>query len=258
LPYPLSNVLLDSLPESDRRVLMQQIQPVALPVTTSLYEPNEVPKYVHFLTSGIASIVISTTHGATTEVAAIGREGAPQGLHLLGPVPITTSCFMQIAGTGLRVRYEVLERLFYGNGAIRRAILTYAQYQSALLGQVAGCNRLHEVEKRLARWFLMMQDRTGDSVLPLTQDFISQMIGNRRTTVSTVVGSLQKRGLISFARGRIEVVDRAGLGGIACECYSATRTMLGKLYSVADQTVWDGMDARAQDLEHSSLSGGAL
>jgi len=147
VPYPLSNVLLDSIPETDRKKLLRHLKPMPLPVKTSLYEPDDQPKYIHFLTSGIASIVTSMEDGGTTEVGTVGREGAPQGVHLLGPVPVSTRCFMQIAGTGLRMEYGSFERLFHEDETIRRPLLAYAQYQTVLLGQVAGCNRLHGMEE---------------------------------------------------------------------------------------------------------------
>lgn len=237
--YPLSNILIDSVPEHSRRTLMHNLKAVSLPVKTSLYEPDVMPNYVHFLTSGIASIVTSMSNGETTEVGTVGREGVPQGIHALGPVAITTRCFMQIAGTGLRMEYRIFARLFNADEGIRSAIQSYVQYQSVLLGQVAGCNRLHDVEPRLARWLLMVQDRTSDSVLALTQEFVGQMIGSQRTTVSAVAGSLQQRGLIEYSRGKVRVINRTGLENAACECYPATRKILASLYSTANQLLFD-------------------
>jgi len=239
LPYPLSNILIDSMPDASRKSLLHHLKAVALPVKTSLYEPDDLPKYVHFLTSGIASIVTSMVGGETTEVGTVGREGLPQGVHLLGPVAITTRCFMQVAGTGLRMEYKVFERIFNTEEAVRRPVLAYAQYQSILLGQVAGCNRLHDVEPRLARWLLMVQDRTGDSVLALTQEFLGQMIGSQRTTVSAVAGELQQRGLIEYSRGKVRILNRTGLENAACECYLATRKILSTLYSTTGQALFD-------------------
>src|ERR1700753_218654 len=131
---------------------------------------------------------MSMEDGSTTEVGTVGREGAPQGTHLLGSVPVSTRCFMQVAGTGLRMDYGIFERIFIEDDVVRKPLLAYAQYQTVLLGLVAGCNRLHPVEARLSRWLVMVQDRTGDTVLKLTQEFLSQMIGSQRTTVSAVAG----------------------------------------------------------------------
>jgi CRP-like cAMP-binding protein len=241
VPYQFSNILLDSMPEIERKKVLQHFKPVILPVKTPLYEADQVPKYVHFLSSGLASIVTSMLDGDTTEVGTVGREGVPQGVHLLGPVAISTRCFMQIAGTGLRMDYGAFEDIFNTEISMRRAVLAYAQYQTVLLGQVAGCNRLHDVEARLARWLLMVQDRTGDFVLKLTQEFLGQMIGSQRTTVSAVAGALQERGLIDYCRGRVRILNRAGLENTACECYPVTRGILSALYATAKEAVFDGL-----------------
>lgn len=209
--YPLTNVLIDALPEETRRKLLKQATQVNLPVRKSLYEPGDPPKFVHFLTSGIASVVTTMVDGSTSEVGTVGREGAPQAVHLLGRLHVPTRCFMQIGGTALRTEFGVLQRLFRADDALREQILVYAQYQSLMLSQIAGCNRLHDVTGRLARWLLMVQDRTGNTLLRLTQEFLAQMIGSQRTTVSEVAGGLQDRGLIEYARGSIKILDRIGL-----------------------------------------------
>jgi CRP-like cAMP-binding protein len=243
VPYPLSNVLIDALPEESRRKVLKQVTRVNLPLATSLYEPGKPPKFAHFLTSGIASVVTTMANGSTSEVATLGREGVPQALHLLGELHVTTRCFMQVGGTGLRLEFGVLQRLFDTDEALRRVFLAYAQYQSLMLSQVAGCNRLHDVSGRLARWLLMIQDRSGNTLLKLTQEFLAQMIGSQRTTVSEVAGSLQDRGLIEYARGSIKILDRAGLEHASCECYSVTRNLLAHVYKLAQQTVFENTAA---------------
>lgn len=237
LPYPLTNVLIDSVSDTVRRKLMSHLERVNVPIRTSLYEPNEPPKWVHFLTSGIASVV---TYGEerTIEVGTLGREGAPQAVHLLGSLPSVTRCFMQISGTALRMDYSAFQRLFQSDENLRQILLGYVQYQAMMLAQVAGCNRLHEAEPRLARWLLMIQDRTGNGLLKLTQEFIGEMIGTQRTTVSEVASGLQERGLIEYARGTIRVIDRVGLENIACGCYRVTRNLLSCVYGMAGQQLF--------------------
>ena len=237
--YPLSNVLIDALPDESRRKLLNQVSRVKVPIRTSLYEPGDPPKFAHFLTSGIASVVTTMGDGSTSEVGTLGREGVPQALHLLGEARVPTRCFMQIGGTGLRMEFRVLERLFNSDEALRKTFLAYAQYQSLMLGQVAGCNRLHDVTGRLARWLLMIQDRTGNSLLKLTQEFLGQMIGSQRTTVSEVAGGLQDRGLIEYARGSIKILDRIGLENASCECYPVTRGLLESVYKLANQAIFE-------------------
>jgi CRP-like cAMP-binding protein len=249
LPYPLSNILIDALPDESRKRMLKQLERVSVPVRTSLYEPGQLPKYVHFLTSGIASIVTLMENGDTTEVGTVGREGLPQGIHFLGSSPVPTRCFMQISGTSLRMEYATLEKLFQTDEALRNGIMNYSQYQSLLLSQIAGCNRLHDVESRLARWLLMIQDRTAGTLLKLTQEFLGQMIGSQRTTVGNVAGSLQARGLIEYSRGNVRILERTGLENAACECYPITRQLLQTLYARAGQQLFD--DTQGQ---HSATS----
>jgi CRP-like cAMP-binding protein len=239
MPYPLSNVLIDSLLPETRKKLLAQVSKVPVPIRTSLYEPGEMPRYVHFLTSGIASIVTTMSDGQTVEVATVGREGAPQGIHVLGHIPVPSRCFMQVGGTGLRIEFKVLERLQSQEPDLHKALLVYAQYQSLMSGQVVACNRLHNVRARLARWLLMLQDRTGDTVIKLTQEFLGDMIGSQRTTVNEVAGALEERGAIARSRGTIRVLDRVALENISCECYPVTRTLLGALYSTANQELFE-------------------
>jgi CRP-like cAMP-binding protein len=237
--YPLSNVLIDALPEESTRKLQKEATRVKVPSRTSLYEPGDRPKFAHFLTSGIASVVTTMDDRRTTEVGTLGREGVPQALHLLGGLRVPSRCFMQIGGTSLRMEFGVLERLFHADEALRNILLAYAQYQCLMLGQVAGCNRLHDVTGRLGRWLLMIQDRTGHTLLKLTQEFLAQMIGAQRTTVSEVAGALQDRGLIEYARGSIKILDRVGLANASCECYLITRNLLVDVYKLANQTVFE-------------------
>ncbi len=235
--YPISNVLINSLPEESRAALLPHLKAVALPVRTVLYEPFEPPRYVHFLTSGIASVVTSSHRGETTEVGTLGREGLPQAIHLLGSGGIPTRGFMQMAGTGLRMEFAAFERLFAADEPIRRAVLAYAQYHCVLATQIAGCNRMHGLEPRLARWLLMIQDRSGESVLRLTQEFLAEMIGSQRTTVGAVAGALQDRGLLEYTRGTIRLLHRRGLEEVACECYPITYSVLESLYARASERV---------------------
>ncbi len=217
-----TNLLLDLLPAHERAMLMRQLEPVALPVRTVLFEPEQIPHYVHFITSGLASIVTYMKEGEAAEVGLVGREGMAEALHLLGPGHVQTNCFMQIAGTGLRMRFIDFEHIFRRDEAVRGTVLRYVQFQSLVLSQIAACNRLHEVEERLARWLLMVSDRIGDSELRLTQEFLSQMLGARRSTVTLVAGTLQRSGLIEYSRGEVKILDRAGLERAACECYRIT------------------------------------
>lgn len=230
LAHPLTNRLLDSLSSAAKAELVKLLEPVALPVKSVMFDAGETPRYVHFLTSGLCSVVTVTGGGDGVEVGLTGREGLPQGIHLLGPERGDTRAFMQVAGTGLRMDFKRFEHEFRQNPALNAAVLRFVQSESLVMGQLAACNRLHEIEERLARWLLMVADKTGDLRMELTQAFLGEMLGTRRSSVTIAASSLQRSGFIDYRRGHIEILDRERLEDAACECYPLTRRLLDNLY----------------------------
>jgi CRP-like cAMP-binding protein len=225
------NLLLESLPVAYRNSLLARLKPVSLPVRTVLYEPDEAPRYAHFVTSGIASIVSAMSTGASAEVGIWGSEGLVESFHLLGKAKIPTRCFIQMEATALRMPFKELQKEFQENDDLRDAVLQCVQSQGFILGQLAACNRLHEAEERLARWLLMVCDRVDSETYFLTQEFLGNMLGARRTTVTAAAGALQRKGLIKYSRGRINITDSAGLESAACECYKTVRSLYLNFYS---------------------------
>lgn len=189
----------------------------------------------------MTSIVTAMGTGELAEVGIVTREGFPEALHLLGPALVHTRGFMQIAGTGLRMSFKAFEQQFLEQESLSRLILRLVQYQSLTLGQLAACNRLHEVEERLARWLLMVQDRIGDPHIPLTQEFLANMLGTRRSTVTIIAGTMQRSGLIEYKRGHVKILDRPGLESIACECYRITHKLFFGLYQTAGTSLKPGV-----------------
>lgn len=192
---------------------------------------RERPMYAYLPLSGFASVTTTTADGGMAEVGIIGRGGLVGAYHLIGPAKISTECFVQLEGKALRVPLAELRRLFLQSSEIRDRILEFVQQHALIGSQIAGCNRLHEAEARLARWLLMAQDETGSAVLKLTQEFLGMMLGTRRTTVSLVAGGMQRANLISISRGTIRILDRKGLQGVACDCYPITRDLTQSIYS---------------------------
>jgi CRP-like cAMP-binding protein len=215
-----------ALPADYRDSLISRMEEVALPSRTILYQSRQLPKYAHFLTSGIASIVTSQEDGEVVEVGMIGSEGVVEGVHLLGNANISTTGVVQISGTALRIDFANLQKEFLTFEPLRALILQSIQRQYLALGQIAGCNRLHEVEPRLARWLLMIQDRIRSGRFHLTQESLAEAIGARRSSVSLAAGNLQQSGLIEYNRGDIRILDREGLEDAACECYSVIRELM--------------------------------
>ena len=234
---PTRNRLLDSLSPSCREAVLAVSKLVELPIRTQLYWAEEMPQYGYFLTAGIASLVAGLNDGGTAEVGLIGDEGLVGALQLLGPMPPLNECFIQMQGSAYRTPLPGLRRIFQEHEEIRNRILEFVQQQSIVLSQVAACNKLHEAEPRLARWLLMIMDRTngsesnGSHTLKLTQEFAAQMIGTRRTTVNGVLGAMHRAGLVDHQRGQIIVPDRQKLESAACDCYPPIRRSLHELYS---------------------------
>ena len=225
LATTVSNALIDCLPKRLQDSIRSKLEPVSLPSSTFLYRAGEKPKFAHFLTSGLASVVTSMTDGRTSEVGIWGRESLAESMHLLGPAKVPNNCFMQVPGTALRMRFSDLQEDFNSSEPIRNLVLQSIQIQGLTLEQLAACNRLHEAEERLARWLLMVEDRVGESSYSLTQEFLGDMLGARRTTVTLAAGTLQDSGLISYRRGRIRILDREKLEAVACECYQTVRKL---------------------------------
>ena len=161
MSLPKTNLFLESLSAESRDLLVKQCVEIDLPLRKSLYEAENIPRYAYFLTSGIASVVAAMDDGSTAEVGLIGREGVVGSFHLLGPANVSTNCFIQLEGSSLRIPFGGLVHAFRSNEEIRDRALEFVQEQAISLSQLAGCNRLHESEERLARWLLMAQDRTG-------------------------------------------------------------------------------------------------
>lgn len=224
------NSLLSAVTTADHDRLMPMLEPVSMPLRTPLFEPGKKPRYAHFLTSGIASLVTEMSVGEGVEVGIIGREGLPESLHLLGPETGDSHCFMQVSGTALRMKFGRFQEMFLESESIRSRVLQFVQCQTLVMAQVAACNRLHGMEERLARWLLMVAERTGQLEMDRTQEFLAEMLGARRSTVTLTAGTLQRAGLIHYQRGKIEILDREGLTEVACECLPVTQRLLRQLY----------------------------
>jgi CRP-like cAMP-binding protein len=225
------NLLLAMLSPSYRASLLSRLKPVTLLLRESIYEPDETPKYAHFMTSGIASVVSSMSNGASAEVGIWGKEGLVESFHLLGNARIPTRCYIQVSGTALRMPFKELQKEFQENEELRDCVLQGVQSHGFILGQLAACNRLHEATERLARWLLMVRDRMESDSFFLTQEFMATMLGSRRTSVTAAAGQLQRQGLIKYSRGRIHLVDPQKLEDVACECYPTVRNLYLNFYS---------------------------
>jgi CRP-like cAMP-binding protein len=226
----MENLLLASLSLESRELIHSECTPVTLPLRSVLYTAGSVPADAYFMTSGLASIVGSTSDGETAEVGIVGHEGLVGATHLLGPAVAPTECFIQLSGSALKIPFPKLQQLFRTSEEIRTRILEFVQEQTLSLCQLATCNRLHNAEERLARWLLMVDDCIQSDQINLTQEFLAQMLGAQRTTVTMVAGALQRSGLIEYKRGTVHILNRLELEAAACDCYGVTKKLYTNLY----------------------------
>jgi CRP-like cAMP-binding protein len=198
-------------------------KPCVLDLRRSLEDAGQKQQHVYFLEDGIASKTTIFGNGTQVEVGMFGREAVIGASLLLGPALCLNGVYMQMAGHGYRVTAANAMAEFERAGQFQRMVLGYLQGQLAQAEQSAGCNGRHSLEQRLARWLLLCRDRADSDTMALTQEFLATMLGCARTAVNTTAQMLQNRGLIEYTRGKVTVLDRDGLEGAACECYSTVR-----------------------------------
>jgi CRP-like cAMP-binding protein len=228
---PVQNEILNSLPESEFNLISPELEPVELPHRLILHEAGDKILFAYFLNQGMSSLVVLTSDGRSVEIAIVGHEGLvgtplAVGLHR-GPY----RSIMQIPGNGFRIKSEFLEEVLLQTPQFRLLLNRYVLTQGLQIAQIAACNRLHEIEQRLARWLLMCQDRVESDALPITHEFLAQMLGTGRPSVSLAAGILQKNGIIENSRGAVKILDRAQLESSACECYRAIQQFNRSLWN---------------------------
>ena len=215
-----NEILRDLLPkESDK--LLPKLEFVRLKLHQVLHEAGETLKSGYFCNSGMFSVLTVTPDGRNVEVGLIGKEGFA-GIPLIAGFRTShTRVVVQAEGTAFRVDASVLRTALSECPKLERELLRYSQLMAMQVEQIATCNRLHGVDERLARWLLMSADRVGSDALPLTQEFLAQMLGSTRSTVTISAGTLQKAGLIAYRRGAVHILDRSSLEAAACDCYGS-------------------------------------
>jgi CRP-like cAMP-binding protein len=222
------NRILSALPRAERAQVLDASRSVTLDVRSVLFEPGRPVDAVYFPTDGVISLVTPLHDGAIVEVATIGNEGIV-GIPLVPLGGLAVRAITQVAGYGLRLDAAVFLEWTERSHAFRSLIERYTQALFGQIAQAAACNRLHSSEERLSRWLLMSRDRVGSNDFMITQEFLGQMLGARRSTVSVSAGILQRAGLIRYKRGHVTIVDREGLEAVSCECYAVIREELDRV-----------------------------
>jgi CRP-like cAMP-binding protein len=230
---PQDNRLLAALPDDVLATLAPFLEPVALPLGMAVYESGGKQRYVYFPTSGIVSLLYVLADGSSAEIAVTGREGLV-GISLFMGGEITPSrAVVQSAGDAYRLNAATLKGAFERGGALQHLLLRFTQALITQMTQTAVCNRHHSVDQQLCRWLLLSLDRLPASELVMTQELIANMLGVRREGVTEAARKLQAEGLIEYRRGRIRVLDRAGLEARVCECYAVVKKEYERLLPAA-------------------------
>jgi CRP-like cAMP-binding protein len=206
--------------------VLPRLEFVRLKLHQVLHEAGDTIKSGYFVNSGLMSILAVQPDGKTVEVGLIGSEGFAGLPLLVGYSSSPTRVMVQGDGTAYRCDVETLGQLMRQFPELERRLHRFAHQLAMQTTQIAACNRLHDVEERLARWILMSQDRILADTLPLTQEFMAQMLGTRRSSVTVAAGALQKKGLISYTRGSVTILNRQKLEEVACDCYGIVQQQL--------------------------------
>ncbi len=229
LADPRRNGLLAALPDAQWEQLRQQLEPVSLSLGQVLYESGQEMSHAYFPVGAIVSLLYVTKSGASAEIAVVGPEGVVGISLFMGGETTPSRAVVQSAGSCWRVRSQVIKDEFNRNGPVTHLLLRYTQALITQTAQTAVCNRHHSLDQQLCRWLLLSLDRLDGSELVMTQELIANMLGVRREGVTESALKLQRAGLISYARGRISVLDRPGLEARSCECYAVVRKEYDRL-----------------------------
>ena len=224
-----TNRLLSLLADHDYERLRPHLSHVVFEYRKSLYEASRPIDHVYFPIDGVASLVITTSDGSSAEVGTIGSEGMVGLPVCLGDRDAPSSVYVQVPGTALQIDARIFRDELALNPTLNLIMLRYAHAFFNQVAQSAACAHLHRVEQRCCRWLLMTRDRMPSGDFLLTHEFLGMMLGVRRTTVTDVMGSLQKAGLIRYRRGHVSILDHEALRQRACECYEISKLEFDRL-----------------------------
>lgn len=223
------NRILASLPKAEISRLVPFLSEVELPSGKTLMESNQEITSAYFLETGLASVVVAMANGNMVETGITGNDGLIGFPVLLGTRSTPMRTFMQIPGSGFKIKVQHLVEEFERSGTLYKKINRYVQAILVQTGQTAACNRLHDIAERLARWLLMCHDRMETNTFTITHEFLGHMLGTPRSTVTLAAGILHEAGLVEYSRGKVLVKDRKGLEKAACECYQTIRKEFDRL-----------------------------
>ncbi|ABD88084.1 Crp/Fnr family transcriptional regulator [Rhodopseudomonas palustris] len=223
------NRLLEMLPRDDLNRLRPHLHSVVLDYKMPLYEAFAPINDVYFPVDGVASLVSTMADGSSAEIGTIGNEGIVGTPIILGDTVAPTNVYVQVPGHGLKLKAEILRQALQQSVATRTLMLHYVHAFFNQVAQSAVCNHFHSIEQRCCRWLLMTHDRVQAEDFLLTQEFLAMMLGARRSSVTEAAKRLKNRGLISYVRGHVTMLDRAGIERTSCECYAVSKAEFDRL-----------------------------
>jgi CRP-like cAMP-binding protein len=217
------NDLLTRIPENEYRIVRPLLEYVPLQTQQVLQEAGENIEHLVLLSSGLVSLLVVTSDARSVEVGMVGKDGCVGGALVAGVRIASQRALVQIPGEAFRIKADAFIQILDQCPELLAMLHRYILLQCMQVGQLAACNRLHEVDERLARWLLMSHDRADGNVFPITHDQLARMLGSGRPSVTVAAGGLQRAGVIQYKRGQVKVINREGLEHAACECYDAMR-----------------------------------
>lgn len=227
--FARTNELLAALPDAEWERWLPNLEPVDMPLGKVLYEAGTRLSHVYFPVTAIVSLLYVMEDGASAEIAVVGKEGLVGVSLFMGGQSTTSRAVVQSAGEGYRLKSNLMMVEFNRAGPVLHLLLRYTQALITQMAQTAVCNRHHSLDQQLCRWLLLSLDRLPTNELVMTQELIANMLGVRREGVTEAAGRLQECGLISYRRGHITVLDRAGLEQRTCECYAVVKAEYDRL-----------------------------
>jgi CRP-like cAMP-binding protein len=226
---PTQNRLLAALPRDEYERILPHLGHVSFKLGEVVYESGGQMEHIYFPITAIISLLYLMEDGSSAEMGMAGNEGLVGVALFMGGDTMPNRAVVQSAGKAVRMRAQVLRNEFARGGVFQRLLLRYTQALLTQMSQTAVCNRLHEIGQQLCRWLLLSHDRLGSDELVMTQELIANMLGVRREGVTAAAGRLQEQGLISYVRGRIQILDRPGLEAAVCECYKVVKDEYDRL-----------------------------
>lgn len=226
---PVSNIILLSMVDADYDLLRPHLEYVELPNHLVLHEASGKLEFAYFPNCGLVSLVVAMKDGKTAEAGVVGIEGFTGIPAAVGLSRSPLEAVVQITGDGFRIPVGILQDTLESASHLQLLLNRYAVLQGLQVAQTAACNRLHDLEQRLARWLLMTQDRVDSKFLHITHDFLATMLGTNRSSVSLAAGVLQREKSIEYNHGTVTIMNRKKLEDSACECYAIMQQYNGAL-----------------------------